>query len=955
MSLDFRGRTNEVAALQAGWSATGEESVPIMVVYGESGIGKTRTVAEFGRSVRDRDAEVLWGTCYEGGSARPYGVWAVALGDYLERLGNDGLRATLGDDARWLAPLLRDGAGADLAPVGVPAVVARVRMAEVLGRMLDAMPARAAVILDDMQWADAESLELFAHVTRLVRTPLIVVIFRGGGLEMGHPLAQRLAEVQRQRPCEYVELGSLPRRDAGRLLEQAAGTPLDAQLVDALYEQSGGNPFFLGELGRYLLSHGDLTNVPEAGRPLPESIRAAVGLRVAGLTAETRRMLQLASVFTAGFGFAELQALTDLEDAVTLDCLEQALGEELVLPLDAERYDFAHALVRQTLYEELSSSRRARLHRRLAEALERLHEDDPGHVAGELVRQYHASSTLAGAQRGAIYALTAASQARAACAPADGVKMLRLGLDLVATTDDETRGRLLSDLALAQAEAGLSSEAPQTLDAAVSLLERRGAGAEAIAELVYAVGQAFWFAPAGSGAIDSSIDRALSALGQQHNLAWARLKLLDRFAASESFGPVGVLEWVRFDPEAVQIARDQGNEADYAHTLNGWFPWFGAELEQLIARVDGWRDPGARMYALVHIVGYLGLFEPGRSPATADRLCSELAALADDVGLPPHRSGAREFRSALLGGRGEFDAAAGEIREARTLMSGQPAGTLSAAMMTMVGELTAQHVEADWPRVAGVMWDLARSPKHFSGWLTLGCAAFAAHAFARAGEVDRAREILGYILPALTRDSALESTFSNAIGLAGGAVWELRAADLAEQLLPNARTVADADPREFYMTSSELTVARLSAVTGRVDQAIEYFERARATLERHHQHVLRAIVDHDEALSRVQHHRSGVARLVVAARTRFEELGMREWSRRLTELEAAAARELPDQLTPREAQILRLLAVRRTNKEIATELVLSVHTVERHVQNALRKIGARNRLDATGYVERVDL
>jgi len=78
MSWDFRGREREVAALEAGWSATGDEDVPIVVVHGEPGIGKTRTVAEFTRSVRDRDGEVLWGTCYEGGSvvavaARPCG------------------------------------------------------------------------------------------------------------------------------------------------------------------------------------------------------------------------------------------------------------------------------------------------------------------------------------------------------------------------------------------------------------------------------------------------------------------------------------------------------------------------------------------------------------------------------------------------------------------------------------------------------------------------------------------------------------------------------------------------------------------------------------------------------------------------------------------------------------------------------------------------------------------
>jgi DNA-binding CsgD family transcriptional regulator len=950
MNWDFGGRASELAALEAGWLAAGDGDAPIMVVHGEAGIGKTRTVAELARSVRARDADVFWGTCYEGGGARPYGVWVEATRGYLEGLGPAGLQSTLGGDARWLAPLMTDAPLPDVASANVPSAVARVRLAEVLARMLDSLPRPPVVVLDDMQWATPESLELFGHVARIATGSLIVVIFRGAALELGHPLAQHLAEVGRQRSCEFVLVGSLPRPDAGRLLEQAAGRSLGAPLVDALYEQSDGNPFFLGELGRYLHSHGDVTTVRGGDRPLPESIRGAVGLRAAGLSAETRRMLQLASVFTAGFGFAELQALTDLEELSLLNCLEQALAEELLRSLDGERYDFAHALVRQTLYEGLSPSRRTRLHRRLADALERLHANDSGQVAGELVRQYHASATLAGAQRGAIYALTAADQARAAYAPADAVMMLRLGLDLVTAGDNETQLRLVSALALAEAEAGLVADAPRTLEAAVSLLEQRSAGAEAIAELVYAVGEALWVDAA---AIDPLIERALSALGERRDLGWARLKLVRRLMVRDTFGPVLALEWVPFDPQAVQIAREEGDETDYAHTLNVRFPWFGADLEQIIARVDGWRDPVARMYALVDIVSYMTLFGAGRSPGTADRLCSELGALTDDVGLAPHRAAARMFRSTLLGGRGEFAAAASEIREAQALLSGQPPASPSQALVTMVGELASQHVEADWPRVADLMWDLATSPdQHFSGWLSLGSAAFAAHGYARAGEGDRAREILGDILPALTRDDPLESTFSSAIGLAAGAVWELRATDLAQRLLPNARTVANADPREFYMTSSELTVARLSAVTGRFDQAVDYFQRARVTLERRGLWVLRAIVDHDEGLMRLEQHRPDAVSLLAAASARFEELGMREWSRRLAMLEAAAL-ELPDQLTPREAEVLRLVAARRTNKEIAGELVVSVHTVERHVQNVYRKIGARTRGDAAGYVERV--
>jgi tetratricopeptide (TPR) repeat protein len=884
MSWDFVGRIDELRSLEAGWLAAGAGgAAPVIVVYGESGIGKTRTVAELARVVRARGAEVWWGSCYEGGDAQPYGVWAEAFRGYVERSGGEALAAALGGEVRWLAPLLGDVALPDVERVSAPPGVARLRLAEVLVRVLDSFERPPVVVLDDMQWAYPESLELFGHVSRLARGALVVVSCRGTGLELGHPLAQRLAEIGRQRSCEYVALESLPRGEAGELLEQAAGGPLEAALVDAVYADSGGNPFFLAELGRHLQRRG--TASPAAGGPrLPESIRGAVELRLAGVTAQTRYMLVLASVFTAGFGFAELAALTELKEAPLVDCLEDALSEELVRPLDGERYDFAHVLVRETLYEGLSPRRRARLHRRLAEALEHLHAGDLGRVAGELVRQYHASATLPGADRGAIYALTAARAARSAGAPGDAVVILRLGLDLVAAEDTGTRAEVLGELARAEAEAGLADDAPRTLEAAALLLELDGAPDEAIAELLYAVVVTFTLAftavPQNLGAIEPLIARALAAVAPSRSLAWARLKLIDRYTRPEAVGPVRMLRPVPLDPEAVQVVRSQGTEADYAFTINSLDPGFGAEVEPLIDRVEGWRDPVARLWALVHVVTHLTLTDPGSSPA-ADRLSTELCALADDVGLVPRRGLARVFRAALLGGRGEFDAAAGQIGAARTLFERQSPDGAIPGVVTLVGGLTAQHVAVDWPRLATTMWDLVRNPRA-AGTLGLACAGFAAQAFAYAGEVDQARSVLGYILPEL---EPAEPATSGAVGLAGAAVWELHAQDLAARLLPHALALADADGYEFYMTSTELTVARLSAVLGRFDRAVEYFERARATLQERGQPVVRAIVDYDEALARLSHEQPGAAGLLAVAGARFEEFGMREWSRRAALLE----------------------------------------------------------------------
>jgi DNA-binding GntR family transcriptional regulator/DNA-binding CsgD family transcriptional regulator len=144
--------------------------------------------------------------------------------------------------------------------------------------------------------------------------------------------------------------------------------------------------------------------------------------------------------------------------------------------------------------------------------------------------------------------------------------------------------------------------------------------------------------------------------------------------------------------------------------------------------------------------------------------------------------------------------------------------------------------------------------------------------------------------------------------------------------------------------------AILAAVTGSEPEQAERAARAHvsATIE-----ALRQM-SYDEALARLADRQPSAARLLAVASARFEELGMREWSRRAALVEVAES-ELPDHLTAREAEILRLVALGGTNKEIAADLVLSVHTVERHIQNAYRKISARNRADASTYVARVGL
>ncbi len=430
---EFVGRRDELAVLEGALDSARAGAPVMVVVHGEPGIGKTRTVAEFARAAEREGAAVLWGTCYQGGITYPYGPWAQALGAFLDGVPRDRVASVLGPDAAALAQMLPPSTRLAAAPA-LPSDQGRLRLYEAVVRCLDAIERLPVLVLDDLQWADADSLDLLVHVARFAARPLIVVLHRGGELDVTHPVAQRLAEISRQRALEHVPLSSLPLSDATVLLERAAQRSVGDQALAAIYEESGGNPFFLGELGRHLQHRGEDPGAP-GWRP-PGTVRQAIGLRLTGLSAAAREMLQMASVFSSGFGFVELSAVTALDEPVLLDCLDEALAAELLEPEGVERYDFSHALVRHTLYDRFSPSRRARIHRRLAEALERAGD---GGMDAEIARQYAASATLPGAERGIAHALAAAEAARAVPAPAEAEELLEIALTLDARDPRDPR------------------------------------------------------------------------------------------------------------------------------------------------------------------------------------------------------------------------------------------------------------------------------------------------------------------------------------------------------------------------------------------------------------------------------------------------------------------------------------------------------------------------------------
>src|SRR5690606_1074137 len=205
-------------------------------------------------------------------------------------------------------------------------------------------------------------------------------------------------------------------------LIQAAGQTLPHALVQAVYAETNGNPFYTHEVWRHLTEEAKITHL--TGRwsaessiddlGIPDGVRQVVGRRMTRLGEETNALLRVASGLSGEFGLEILQSLVDLPEDKLLDCLDEALQGGLlrVVHNTPPRYDFRHAIVRHTVYETLNPDRRRRLHRRIAEALERAYAGHEQEHAAELAAQYYASLGLFGAERGMPYALAAAKQAR---------------------------------------------------------------------------------------------------------------------------------------------------------------------------------------------------------------------------------------------------------------------------------------------------------------------------------------------------------------------------------------------------------------------------------------------------------------------------------------------------------------------------------------------------------------
>jgi class 3 adenylate cyclase/tetratricopeptide (TPR) repeat protein len=450
------GRATDLASIEDALKRVSEgQGREVILVSGEAGLGKTTLVAEAARSAFDGGACVLFGHCEEDISA-PYELFSEALGHYVAHAPESRLRAHLeahGSELARLAPALASRIPDLPASKATDSESERYLLfAAVVGLLTQISGDQPVVlVLDDLQWADRGSLQLVHHVVSLAvpMRVLLLATYRDSELSHASALVEALGALRRQSGVSRVELTGLNDTEVVTLMEAASGQTLvddDVGLAHAIYRETDGNPFFVIELLRHLAETGAIVR-DDTGRwvrselleegSLPDGVREVIGARVVRLGKRAEEVLAVAAIVGRDFDLDLVVNAARATDDEVLEALDAAGAAALVRELDAPgRYSFTHALIQRTLYEDLGPTRRARGHRRVAEALEDLCHGRPGDRVGELARHWFSATQAQDLDKALEYSRQAGDRALTSLAPADAVHYYLQALDLLAQVHD---------------------------------------------------------------------------------------------------------------------------------------------------------------------------------------------------------------------------------------------------------------------------------------------------------------------------------------------------------------------------------------------------------------------------------------------------------------------------------------------------------------------------------------
>jgi DNA-binding NarL/FixJ family response regulator/type II secretory pathway predicted ATPase ExeA len=936
------GRDQERARLGERLDQAITDQGGLVLIAGEAGVGKTLLMDELAASTT---APVLRGAASRD-STPAYGPVAAALRSYLRAVpgGLDDC-GPLGEHLRLLLPELGP------APEGVDTTTLREAIRCALVTV--SRERGALVVLDDLQWSDAATLELLADLApTLSETSLLLVgAYRSDELSREHPLRRMRIELRRRRALDEIALESLDEDGTAALLERELGDAPSRPLVRTVHDRAQGLPFFVEELASALAQEGRIQ--PGAGGlelaegsevAVPETVRDAVLLRCGDLSADGRSAAEAAAI--AGEAF-ELEAVVELAG-------ENGVGELLELGIIGESGDgrgaFRHALVREALYRDVPWLRRRELHREFGERLE------DREASGVEVAPHWLGAHDEGRARRQL--MRAAAEFESVHAYRDAAGMARQALELWPADEDavERLAALESHGAWAELAGDLADAARSWRE--ISSLQRAAGDGAGLASAQRRLGRVSVLQGDRAGAIES-LTAAADAFAESGEPGEAAG---DRLAASD------FLQYAGRHAASLELSRRASEEARAAGRVDLQSRALTAEGVVLAKR--GEFEPGMKLVkeglslALEHnltteaIDAYQRLgttFETAGDYANARQALSsalDLCKIADDTGpeagcvacmayvlrelgeWPRTIEICRELidtheadgvRTIADGSLGFIRGLRGELGPARRLLnagleSARRLDILSmqvdcAASLAVIADYDSDQAEAlERCRFLLERWEQSED-HHYAVWgLRL-----AASQFAQAGRIDEAHACAD----GLTR-VATDSGHGDALAALAHALGEIALADGEPEL------AAEQLGRAVELHRSLRIPAERAQILHRAGVALTAAGERELAIERHAEAYRVA--------------RNLAARpLAGRAASAIEELGESVEQR----LGRVAADGEGSPLTRRELEVVRLVADGRTNREIAEELFLSPRTIDMHVRNILAKLDCRSRVEAS--------
>jgi DNA-binding SARP family transcriptional activator/tetratricopeptide (TPR) repeat protein len=529
------GRRSELDQLDAWWRLTGGERM--LLLAGEAGIGKTRLLAEAARRAHEAGAVVLAGAAAEE-TLVPYQPFLEALGHYVARAGSAQLRGVAreyGAELARLIPELRRRMP-ELEPTEpTDPEIDRYRLFESVAGLLGAIAASAPVllVLDDLHWSDRPTLLLLRHLARSPHAAGLSILGAYRPSERPHEgFEEALAMLRHDRLAATLTIGGLAAEATTELVALRSGGTPSLAFVRALHEETEGNPFFIEEMVRHLVDSGvrsELAGASDLARVgLPQDVRDVISRRLGRLHDGVIDWLRAAAVLGRDFDSALLERVLGLQEERFLAALEDVLQAGLVAetPGGRGRYSFSHALIRETLYEGMSSTRRARIHHRVGVALE--HDGVDRHV-GELAHHFTRADDPEDAERAIRYALRAGREATSMLAHEEAAEHYERALEVLERADPDALDRrceLLLELGEARERGGERPRAWPVFREAASIAARLG-DRDALIRAAIGASRRYLQPP---GVVDEELiallEQALEATAGERSVT--RLRLLSR-------------------------------------------------------------------------------------------------------------------------------------------------------------------------------------------------------------------------------------------------------------------------------------------------------------------------------------------------------------------------------------------------------------------------------------------